>query len=436
MNCNDEILRKIEASQEQIAVIGLGEIGLRLAVAFATEGIMVTGFDTSEERIAQINAGENYIRDIDNGLFSQLVVTGKLEASGNFTQLSAADAIFICVPTPLDAFKKPDMDYIRHACEAIASNMKAGTFICLESTTYPTTTEDFILPIIEGQSGLKHGTDFWLAFSPERVDPGNREYQTRNTPKVIGALSDDGLTIGKQLYQKIIDRVHPVSSPRAAEMVKIMENTYRLVNISLVNELALLCGKMGIDIWEVIEAAQTKPYGFQAFYPGPGIGGHCIPLDPFYLEHIAKKFGFDLSMINTAGHINNMMAHRMTLKITSALNRHQKAINGSKILFLGVAYKANIGDYRESPALKIMEEVAKKGGEICYHDPFIPGLTTSGGDKLTSRKLTENLLKTADCVVISTRHDTFDPDFILNNSLLIVDLRNAIREHSDKVYKL
>ncbi|PTN10496.1 UDP-N-acetyl-D-glucosamine dehydrogenase [Mangrovibacterium marinum] len=436
MNLKDQIVQKIASSDVKIAVIGLGEIGLRLAVAFAAEGLAVTGLDTYDERVEAINAGRNYVRDLATDKIEQLVSSGKLKASSDFSQLANADAIFICVPTPLDAFKKPDMSYIEQACSAIADNMTAGTFICLESTTYPTTTEDFLLPIFKERSQFIHGRDFWLAYSPERVDPGNQQFHTRNTPKVIGALSDEGLEIGMQLYRKIVDHVHPVSSPRVAEMVKIMENTYRLVNISLVNELALLCGKMDIDIWEVIEAAKTKPYGFQPFYPGPGIGGHCIPLDPFYLEHIAKKFDFDLSLIHTAGHINNMMAHRMTIKITSALNRHRKAINGSKILFLGVAYKANINDYRESPALKIMEEVAKKGGELCYHDPLIPTISICGDTKTSAVQLTENLLKTADCVVITTNHDAFDPNFILNNSQLIVDLRNAIDEQSDKVYKL
>ncbi|WP_163716111.1 nucleotide sugar dehydrogenase [Mangrovibacterium lignilyticum] len=436
MSLKNDILQKIAASEEQIGVIGLGEIGLRLAVAFASAGISVIGFEKSAERITKVNAGQNYIQDLNNEDFSRLIRTEKLRASANFSELSACDAIFICVPTPLDVFKKPDMSHIRDSCEAIADNLKKGTFICLESTTYPTTTEDFILPLVEEKSKLKHGEDFWLAFSPERVDPGNAEFLTRNTPKVIGALTDDGLEIGQAIYKKIIDAVHPVSSPRVAEMVKILENTYRLVNISLINEMALLCGKMDINIWEVIEAAKTKPYGFQTFYPGPGIGGHCIPLDPFYLEYIARKFNFDLSLINTAGHINNMMAHRMTIKVTSALNQHKKAINGSNILFLGVAYKPNIDDYRESPALKIMEEVIKKGGNILYHDPFIPKIETPSGQLFSSREISMELLQNADCVVICTNHDAFDPSFILNNSLLIVDLRNAIQEPSEKVYKL
>ena len=313
--------------------------------------------------------------------------------------------------------------------------MTSGTFICLESTTYPTTTENFMLPIIERESGLKQGIDFWLAFSPERVDPGNKQFNTQNTPKILGALTLDVVEIGEAIYTKAIEKIHTVSSPRVAEMVKILENTYRLVNISLINELALLSGKMDIDIWEVIEAAKTKPFGFQAFYPGPGIGGHCIPLDPFYLEHIAKKYNFDLSMIHTAGHIDMMMPHRMTIKITSALNRQKKAMNGSKILFLGVAYKPNIDDARESPALKIIDEVINKGGEVAYHDPFIQVITV-GGESLKSVELNELQLQQADCVVITTNHSAFDPEFIEKNSSLIVDLRNLIHKPSEKVYKL
>lgn len=417
-------------------MIGLGYVGLPLAVSFATAGVKVIGLEKSATKADKVNAAENYIRDIADEDLKKAVEAGNLKATADFSALAQCDAILICVPTPLDVFKKPDMSYISDACENIARYMKPGTFVCLESTTYPTTTESFILPILEEGSGLKHGQGFWLAFSPERVDPGNKQYGTRNTPKVLGALSPDGLEIGEAIYKQAIDTIYPVSSPRVAEMVKILENTYRLVNISLINELALLCGKMDINIWEVIDAAKTKPYGFQAFYPGPGIGGHCIPLDPFYLEHIAKKFGFDLSMINTAGHINNMMAHRMTIKITSALNRQQKAINGSKILFLGVAYKPGIDDARESPALKIIDEVAKKGGEPAYHDPFVAQVTTPEGRSFVSTGLTAGSLAEADCVVISTAHEGFKPDFILKHSRLVVDLRNLITQASEKVYKL
>lgn len=327
------------------------------------------------------------------------------------------------------------MSFIELACTEIARNMKPGTFISLESTTYPTTTEDFILPLIERESGLKHGTDFWLAFSPERIDPGNKIYHTRNTPKVLGALTDEGLQIGQVIYSKAIENIHPVSSPRVAEMVKILENTYRLVNISLINELALLCGKMNINIWEVIEAAKTKPFGFQAFYPGPGIGGHCIPFDPFFLEYIAKKFSFDLTMINTAGHINLMMTHRMTKKITSSLNRQRRSVNGSRILFLGVAYKPGINDERESPALKIMDEVIKKGAVVSYYDPYIPKIKTPEGNVFQSVGF-EQSVSDADCVVITTNHPDFDPEYILKHARLIVDLRNLIKKPSEKVYKL
>ena len=429
-------LEKIKANNFKVGIIGLGYVGLPLAVTFAKENVQVLGLETSAEKASKVNAGENYIGDVKDEDLKLVVENGKLSATNDFSGLNKCDAILICVPTPLDIFKKPDMSYIRKSCEQIGSNMKAGTFVCLESTTYPTTTEDFILPILEERSGMKHGQDFWLAYSPERVDPGNKKFVTRNTPKVLGALTDDGLEIGKAIYSKAIDSIHTVSSPRIAEMVKILENTYRLVNISLINEMALLCGKMDINIWEVIEAAATKPYGFQAFYPGPGIGGHCIPLDPFYLEHIAKKFGFDLSMIHTAGHINNMMAHRMTIKVTSALNRQKKSVNGSKILFMGVAYKPNIDDARESPALKMMDEIAKKGGEVFYHDPHIPEITTEEGRSFHSLGISMEMLAGMDCVVISTNHDGFDHEFILQHSSLIVDLRNAIKEPSDKVYKL
>ncbi|MEN6453924.1 MAG: nucleotide sugar dehydrogenase [Prolixibacteraceae bacterium] len=436
MNVKQDILQKTAAKSEIVGVIGLGYVGLPLAVSFAMTGVKVIGFEKSVKKADSVNEGNNYIRDIRDEDLKQAVNGNKLVATTDFSRIRECDAILICVPTPLDVFKKPDMSYISEACDSIAKNMKTGTFVCLESTTYPTTTEAFILPVLEKGSGLKHGQDFWLAFSPERVDPGNTTYHTRNTPKVLGALTPDGMEIGQAIYSQAVDTIYPVSSPRVAEMVKILENTYRLVNISLINELALLCGKMDINIWEVIDAAKTKPYGFQAFYPGPGIGGHCIPLDPFYLEHIAKKFGFDLSMINTAGHINNMMAHRMTLKITSALNRQKKAINGSRILFLGVAYKPGIDDARESPALKIMDEVVKKGGLVSYHDPYIQEVTTPEGRAFRSDELTAASLNSADCAVISTVHESFSPGFILENARLIVDLRNAIKEPSDKVYKL
>ncbi len=436
MNYKSQLLTKIANNTEVVGIIGLGYVGLPLAVNFAEAGVKVIGFDKSEAKVNKINHGENYIKDIRDAVLREVVGKVKLEATSDFTKMKECDALIICVPTPLDKFRKPDMSYIEASCVAIGQNMKAGTFISLESTTYPTTTEDFMLPIIERESGLKQGTDFWLAYSPERVDPGNVSFHTKNTPKVLGAMTSEGLEIGQKLYSKAIDNLHLVSSPKVAEMVKILENTYRLVNISLINELALLAGKMDINIWEVIEAAKTKPFGFQAFYPGPGIGGHCIPLDPFYLEHIAKRFDFDLSMIHTAGHINMRMPHYMYIKIATALNRHKKAVNGSKAFFLGVAYKPNIDDERESPALEIMDTVAQKGGIVSYNDPHIPKVRTNHGATYHSVLLTKESLEDADVVVLTTNHAAFDVDFIQQHARLIVDLRNMVKESSEKVYKL
>ncbi len=436
MNYKDQLLKKIKNNDEVIGIIGLGYVGLPLAVNFAEAGVKVIGFDKSREKVEKINSGKNYIGDIRDAALREVVDKVKLTATTDFTKMKDCDALIICVPTPLDKFRKPDMSYIESACTDIGKNMSSGTFISLESTTYPTTTEDFMLPIIERESGMKHGEDFWLGYSPERVDPGNKDYHTRNTPKVMGAMTEDGVEIGEAIYKKAIDNIHKVSSPRVAEMVKILENTYRLINISLINELALLAGKMSINIWEVIEAAKTKPFGFQAFYPGPGIGGHCIPLDPFYLEHIAKKFDFDLSMIHAAGHIDMRMPHYMYIKLSTALNKHKKPVNGSKILFLGVAYKPNIDDPRESPALEIMDITAHKGGEVSYHDPYIPEVTTNEGRKYSSVDLSAEALAKADVVVITTNHKDFDPDFIIKNAKLIVDLRNMVKEGGENVYKL
>ena len=436
MNHKANILKKVEQKELVVGIIGLGYVGLPLAVGFAEAGVHVLGFDKNETKVKKINSGENYIKDVRDVALREVVENVTFHATTDFSEMNKCDALLICVPTPLDRFKKPDMSYIQSACEEIGRYLKPGTFISLESTTYPTTTEDFMLPIIENESGMKHGDDFWLAYSPERVDPGNKNFVTKNTPKVLGALTEDGLEVGQAIYQFAIDNIHPVSSPRVAEMVKILENTYRLINISLINELALLSGKMDINIWEVIEAAKTKPFGFQAFYPGPGVGGHCIPLDPFYLEHIAKKFQFDLSMIHTAGHINMRMPHYMYIKIATALNRQKKAVNGSKVLFLGVAYKPNIDDERESPALEIIDTVIQKGGEVSYHDPFIEEVLTENGNSLRSVVLTEETLNEADCVVITTNHHVFDADFIHAHSKLIVDMRNVIEVASDKVYKL
>ncbi|MGL1890222.1 MAG: nucleotide sugar dehydrogenase [Spirochaetaceae bacterium] len=432
----DDILKKIEDDTVQVGILGLGYVGLPLAVLMANKGVRVLGFEKNQTKVDNINNCKNYIGDITEEEFTLAVNSCNLSATSDFSRISECDAAIMCVPTPLDKFKKPDMSFIESACNDIGQYMTKGTFISLESTTYPTTTEDLMRPIIEKVSGLVEGKDFWLCYSPERIDPGNKTFKTENTPKVVGSLSEDGQKIALSLYGKAIKNLHSVSSPRVAEMVKILENTYRLINISLVNELALLSGKMDVDIWEVIDAAKTKPFGFQAFYPGPGIGGHCIPLDPFYLEFIAKKFNFDLKMIETAGHIDNMMAHRMQIKISTALNRFKKPINGSKILFLGVAYKSDIDDARESPALKIIDEVIKKGGEVIYHDPFVKSCKTPKGYNFISSELTDELLSNVDCIVFTTNHSCFDVEDIVSKSKLIVDLRNMTNNSSENIYKL
>lgn len=437
MTNKEQILEKITSNEAIVGIIGLGYVGLPLAVSFAQANIKVIGFDKNPEKVRKINSGENYIGDITEQELQSVVNGEYLIATDRFDRIFECDVLIICVPTPLDIFKKPDMSYIENACHEIGQNMKPGTFISLESTTYPTTTENLMMPILEKESGFKQGVDFWLAYSPERVDPGNDTYKTKNTPKVLGAMSDDGLEIGEAIYKKAIQNVHLVSSPRVAEMVKILENTYRLINISLINELALLAGKMDINIWEVIEAAKTKPFGFQAFYPGPGIGGHCIPLDPFYLEYIAKQYDFDLTMIHTAGHINMRMPHYMYIKIASALNKKHKSVSGSKILFLGVAYKPNIDDERESPALEIIDTVTAKGGLVSYNDPYIPMIKTHNGVSLKSVELTPETLSRADIVVITTNHRDYDSDFIMKHSNLIVDLRNVMTpDDNNKVFKL
>jgi UDP-N-acetyl-D-glucosamine dehydrogenase len=439
MNAASVLLNKIADHSVVVGVIGLGYVGLPLAVSFARKGITVLGFEKSEKKTLAVNKGRNYISDIADSEFAEVKASRKLGATTDFARLRETDAIIICVPTPLDKFKKPDMSFIEASCVDIGKNMKRGTFVSLESTTYPTTTEDFMKPIIERESGMKEGTDFWLCFSPERVDPGNKTYKTANTPKVVGALGPEAQEIALALYGIAIEHLYPVSSPRAAEMVKILENTYRLVNISLINELALLSGKMDINFWEVIDAAKTKPYGFQAFYPGPGIGGHCIPLDPFYLEYIAKGFNFDLTMIDAAGRINNLMPYRMMNKIAFALNRQCKALNGSTILFLGVAYKPDIDDPRESPALLVMEQVANKGAKVLYHDPYIPEVADEHGKLWKSIELTDEAIASADCVVFTTNHACFDVAHIVHHARLVVDTRNAVKNVSienDKVFKL
>jgi len=434
------LLQKISDGVVRVGIIGLGYVGLPLAVAFARNGIEVLGFEKSERKKDAVNTARNYIKDVtDDDLSTVVLDTKKLSATTDFSRVNECDVVIVCVPTPLDKFKKPDMSYIEQSCIDIGKNMREGVFISLESTTYPTTTEGFMKPLIERESGLQEGKDFWLCYSPERVDPGNKDYKTENTPKVVGALGKEAKQIAMALYGLAIKHLHIVSSPRIAEMVKILENTYRLVNISLINELALLSGKMDIDIWEVIKAAKTKPYGFQAFYPGPGIGGHCIPLDPFYLEHIAKNYNFELSMIHAAGAINGRMPHRMMNKISFALNRHKKAMNGSTVLFLGIAYKPDINDPRESPALLVMEQVAKKGATVLYHDPHIVDVRDEHGNCYIGSELTDELLASVDCVVFTTDHSCFDANRIIEKAKLVVDLRNVVKHvaiEDGKIFKL
>ena len=429
MNINN----KIKEKKIIVGIIGLGYVGLPLAVEFALKEVITYGFDVNEKKVDLLRKKSNYIKDVLDKDLIQTIDSGFLNVFSSFEKLNECDAIIICVPTPLDIFQKPDMSYIENACLLIAKNMSKNTLISLESTTYPTTTENLILPIIEKNTNFIVEKDFYLAYSPERVDPGNKEFKTSNTPKVLGASSKKGLDIATAIYSLVISEIHKVSSTKVAEMVKILENTYRLVNISLINELALLCGKMNINIHEVIDAAKTKPFGFQAFYPGPGIGGHCIPLDPFYLKHIAKKYDFDLTMIENAGHINMRMPYYMLNKISSLLNKNSKSIKGSKILFLGVAYKKDISDERESPALKMIDLCLNKSATVNYHDPYVNKIKVNE-IILESIELSEYNLKKYDCVVIATDHSIFDSDFILKNSNLIVDLRNKLKvNRSDKI---
>jgi UDP-N-acetyl-D-glucosamine dehydrogenase len=436
MNAFSILQRRILEADHTVGIIGLGYVGLPLAAGFAGRGVRVLGFERDQTKIESINAGHSYIGDIASSVLDAAVRSGRLEATADAARMKSCDVLIICVPTPLDKFKKPDMSFIESACADIGRNMKAGILISLESTTYPTTTEEFIKPIIERESGMQEGRDFWLCYSPERIDPGNPTFKTANTPRVVGGLGPEARELALALYGRIIDELCPVSNPRTAEMVKILENTYRLVNISLINELALLCERMDIDIWEVVEAAKTKPYGFQAFYPGPGIGGHCIPLDPFYLEHVAKNFDFDLTMIETAGRIDTLMPHKMQVKIGYALNRRKKPLRGSKILFVGVAYKSDVADDRESPALKIIDEVLRKGAEVSYHDPLIAEIVTPKGARFSCSPLSGDFIRSMDCVVVTTAHAGVDHGRIADLADLVVDLRNAIKEKRPNVIRL
>jgi UDP-N-acetyl-D-glucosamine dehydrogenase len=425
----EELLEKIQSHRAKVGVIGLGYVGLPLVLRFGDEHFQILGFDVDAEKVRKLNAGESYIRHIDASRLLNLRKENKFEATTDFSRLAEADAIIICVPTPLTAKKDPDLQYIEKTADSVHKTLRKGQVISLESTTYPGTTDELLLELFKDR-GLEVGKDYFLVFSPEREDPGNEKFSTRTIPKVVGGTTPACLEIGRALYGQVIDRVIPVSSTRAAELVKLLENIYRSVNIALVNELKLLCERMNIDIWEVIDAASTKPFGYTAFYPGPGLGGHCIPIDPFYLSWKAKEYDFSTRFIQLAGEINTAMPHHVVDKIGEALNKHSKSIKGSKIAMLGVAYKKDVDDVRESPALEIMELLQDRGAILSYSDPYIPRLHKMRAydfSHMSSSTLNADYLKSQDLALITTNHTTFDYQFIVDNSSIVVDSRNATK---------
>ncbi|MCU1267015.1 MAG: nucleotide sugar dehydrogenase [Acidobacteria bacterium] len=426
-----ELTRLVTEKGATVGVIGLGYVGLPLVVEFARNGFNAIGFEVDQSKADRINAGESYIGDIDSGAVKELVNDKRLRATTDFTDLQACDAIIICVPTPLRKTKEPDISYIMAAADQIKLRLRRGQLIILESTTYPGTTDEVLLPMFE-DTGLKLDEDFLLAFSPERVDPGNPQFQTHNIPKVVGGVTDDSTAVAAQLYSRIVKDVFAVSSARVAEAAKLLENTFRAVNIGMANEMARLCYALNIDTWEVIRAAATKPFGFMPFYPGPGIGGHCIPLDPHYLLWKARQHGFDSRFISLAEEVNSRMPDHVVQLISDGLNNERKALNGSRVLLLGVAYKKDIDDVRESPALSIIDRLRAKGADARYHDPFVKQIafddahTESGGEPLQSVPLTDDELRESDCVVIVTDHSETDYQRVCQLASLIVDTRNAL----------
>jgi UDP-N-acetyl-D-glucosamine dehydrogenase len=434
----ERLLQRIQEGRARAGVVGLGYVGLPLAVEFARHGLTCTGIDVDPRKIAAITRGESYIPDVPSADVQELLAAGRLSATTDFSVVAELDTINICVPTPLRKTKDPDMSYIVSAVEAIAAHLHPGMLVVLESTTYPGTTEEVVQPILES-SGLKAGVDFFLAFSPERVDPGNPNFNTQNVPKVVGGMTPACAQLACALYGTSIETVVPVSSPRVAEMVKLLENTFRAVNIGLVNEIALMCDKLGINVWEVVDAAKTKPFGFMPFYPGPGLGGHCIPIDPFYLSWKAKQYGFEPRFIELAGQINGAMPHATVGKIADALNVHKKALNGARILVAGIAYKRDINDMRESPSLDVMGLLHEQGAQVLYADPHVPvldGRSWLGGYNLESLTLDAETAASVDCVAILTEHSAFDYDVIVAAAPLIVDARNAIKQTHPHVFKL
>jgi len=424
VNYPEELRKKIQTRTARVGVVGLGYVGLPLVVEFAQAGFAVTGIDLQDSKVASINRGESYVQDVPTEVLKPLVRDGKIRATTDFGAVAALDTINICVPTPLRKTKDPDMSYIVSACHEIAQHSHNGMLVMLESTTYPGTTDELMLPMFE-KADLKVGEHFFLCFSPERVDPGNPNYQTRNIPKVVGGITPACTELGALFYGQALDTVVAVSSTRVAEMVKLLENTFRMINIGLVNEIAMMCDRMGINVWEVIDAAATKPFGFMPFYPGPGLGGHCIPIDPFYLSWKSKQAGMEARFIELAGYINGQMPHFVVDKIQNALNDHAKPLKGSRVHVMGVAYKRDIDDVRESPALDIIHLLRQRGAILSYSDPFVPNFNADG----ISMEAVEPAegVTAADCVVIVTDHKKFDYAKMVRSARLVVDTRNALK---------
>lgn len=430
------LLNKIANKEITVGVVGLGYVGLPLAVEKAKAGFKTIGFDVQATKVEMVNAGHNYIGDVVDSDLKAIVEAGMLTATTDFSFVKDVDFIAICVPTPLDSHQQPDISYVQSSTEAISKYLTKGTMVVLESTTYPGTTEELIKPILEEGSGLKCGEDFYLGFSPERVDPGNLIYKTKNTPKVVGAIGKDATEVISAMYRAVLEGdVYEVSSPAIAEMEKILENTYRNINIGLVNELTMLCHKLGISMWEVVDAAKTKPYGFQAFYPGPGLGGHCIPLDPYYLSWKAREYGFHTSMIESSMMINDQMPEYCVERASKILNRHAKAMNGAKVLVVGVAYKNDIDDYRESPALRVIEVLEREQAEVEYYDPWIAEYKYKGEKRQGINEINPEIIASYDLVMITAAHSNVDYDMIQKNAKAIFDTKNAMKtiENRDNI---
>lgn len=423
-----KLLKKISKKEIIVGVVGLGYVGLPLAVEKAKAGFKTIGFDIQAAKVDMVNSGQNYIGDVIDEDLKAIVSRGMLSATTDFSFVKDVDFIAICVPTPLDSHQQPDISYVKSSTEEIAKYLTKGTMVVLESTTYPGTTEELLKPILE-TSGLVCGEDFYLGFSPERVDPGNKQFKTKNTPKVVGAIGADAREVIAAMYRAVLEGdVHEVSSPAIAEMEKILENTYRNINIGLANEMAILCNKMGIDYWEVVDAAKTKPYGFQAFYPGPGLGGHCIPLDPYYLSWKAREYGFHTSMIESSMMVNDRMPEYCVERSMAILNKQKKALNGSKVLVLGVAYKNDIDDYRESPAIDVIEKLIDAGAETEFYDPYIPTFREHGKEYRGIEKIDSDIVAGYDLVIITAAHTVFDYEMIQKNAQAIFDTRNAMKD--------